>query len=59
VPPVLAETSCRIAASREAKRFGVKPNLKEGVALARSCDDYSVAVDENGLPTGVTLHRIA
>ena len=37
----------------------VQPKLKEGVAVARSFADYDVAVNENGLPAGVTLLRLA
>ncbi len=33
----------------------IKPKLKEGVAAPRSFDDYEVAVDDAGLPPGVTL----
>jgi CRISPR-associated protein Csd2 len=37
----------------------IKPKLKEGVATARSFEDYSITVDENGLPAGVLLLRLA
>ena len=37
----------------------VQPKLKEGVAVARSFTDYDVAVNEYGLPAGVTLLRLA
>lgn len=33
----------------------IKPKLKEGVAAPRGFDDYEVAVDDAGLPSGVTL----
>lgn len=36
----------------------VRPKLKEGVAAARSFDDYDVVVDETDLPAGVTLMRL-
>lgn len=36
----------------------IKPKLKEGVAVARTFDDYDVAVDNASLPTGVSLIRI-
>jgi CRISPR-associated protein Csd2 len=37
----------------------IKPKLKEGVTTARSFEDYDIAVDENGLPVGVSLLRLA
>jgi CRISPR-associated protein Csd2 len=36
----------------------IKPKLEEGVTVARSFEDYAVAVDENALPAGVTLIRV-
>lgn len=35
----------------------IQPKLKEGVSVPRSFGDYDVAVDEAGLPFGVTLLR--
>ncbi len=35
----------------------IRPKIKESVSGPRSCDDYDVAVDEAGLPPGVTLSR--
>ncbi len=35
----------------------IRPKLKEGVAAARSFDDYEISVDENSLPAGVSLIR--
>jgi CRISPR-associated protein Csd2 len=37
----------------------IKPKLKEGVTTARSFEDYDITVDENGLPVGVSLLRLA
>jgi CRISPR-associated protein Csd2 len=37
----------------------IQPKRREGVEVARSFTDYDVAVDESGLPAGVTLLRIA
>jgi CRISPR-associated protein Csd2 len=37
----------------------VRPKLKEGVTVARSFDDYEVTAEEAGLPSGVTLLRMA
>ena len=34
----------------------IRPKTKESVSVPRSCDDYDVAVDEAGLPSGVTLN---
>jgi len=36
----------------------IRPKLKEGVAVARSFEDYEVSVDESGMPSGVTLMRL-
>lgn len=36
----------------------IRPKLKQGVAVARSFDDYDVIVDESGLPAGVSLMRL-
>lgn len=36
----------------------IRPNLKEGIAVARSFDDYEVIVDETSMPAGVTLMRL-
>ncbi len=35
----------------------IKAKPRDGVATPRSFTDYEVAVDENGLPDGVKLHR--
>ncbi|MGH8162362.1 MAG: type I-C CRISPR-associated protein Cas7/Csd2 [Gammaproteobacteria bacterium] len=35
----------------------IQPKLKDGVSAARSFADYTVGVDETGLPTGIKLHR--
>ncbi len=35
----------------------IKPKLKESITVPRSFDDYDVAIDESGLPPGVTLIR--
>lgn len=35
----------------------IKPKLKESVTVPRSFDDYDVAIDESGLPSGVTLTK--
>ncbi len=37
----------------------IKPKLKEGVATARSFEDYAITLDENGLPAGVSLLRLS
>ncbi len=37
----------------------IRPKLKEGIMVARSFDDYDVAVDESGLPSGVSLIRMS
>ncbi len=36
----------------------IKPKLKEGVATARSFEDYTITLDENALPAGVSLLRL-
>jgi CRISPR-associated protein Csd2 len=36
----------------------IQPKLKEGVSVPRDFGDYSVTVDEAGLPQGVTLQKI-
>lgn len=36
----------------------IRPKLKNGVAIARSFDDYEVTVDEADMPSGVTLIRL-
>jgi CRISPR-associated protein Csd2 len=36
----------------------IQPKLKEGVATARSFDDYETTVDESDMPNGVTLIRV-
>jgi CRISPR-associated protein Csd2 len=36
----------------------IEPGLNAGVIVPRQFSDYSVAVDETGLPAGVTLHRM-
>jgi CRISPR-associated protein Csd2 len=36
----------------------IQPRLKDGVSVPRSFEDYSVTIDEAGLPQGVTLNRI-
>lgn len=36
----------------------IRPQLKDGVEVARSFNDYTVAVDEAGMPAGVSLTRI-
>lgn len=39
--------------------FGrVQPKLKEGVTVPRDFSDYSVSVDDAGLPAGVTLNKL-
>lgn len=35
----------------------IQPRLNEGVAVARDFSDYTVAVNEAGMPSGVTLQR--
>jgi len=35
----------------------IQPKLKEGVSVPRSFGDYDVAVNETGMPSGVTLLR--
>lgn len=35
----------------------IKPKLKDGVTVPRSFSDYEVAVDDSGLPNGVSLIR--
>jgi CRISPR-associated protein Cas7/Csd2, subtype I-C/DVULG len=35
----------------------IKPRLKDGVTVPRSFSDYEVAVDDSGLPNGVSLIR--
>lgn len=37
----------------------IKPQLKEGVTAPRAFSDYEVIVDEAGMPSGVTLVRMA
>ncbi|NCP80619.1 MAG: type I-C CRISPR-associated protein Cas7/Csd2, partial [Gallionella sp.] len=36
----------------------IQPKLKEGVSVPRDFGDYSVTVDEAGVPQGVTLQKI-
>ena len=36
----------------------VQPKLKEGVTVPRDFSDYSVSVDDAGLPAGVTLNKL-
>ncbi len=36
----------------------IKPKLKEGVAVARTFEDYEVTVDADNLPVGVSLIRL-
>jgi CRISPR-associated protein Csd2 len=36
----------------------IQPKLKDGVSVPRDFGDYSVAVDEAGLPQGVTITEI-
>ena len=36
----------------------IKPKLKEGVAVARTFEDYAVTVDADNLPVGVSLIRL-
>jgi len=35
----------------------IHPKLNEGVAVPRDFSDYTVSVDEEGMPSGVTLER--
>ncbi len=37
----------------------IQANLKPGVSVARSFEDYDVKVDESGMPSGVTLARLS
>jgi len=36
----------------------INPQLREGVGVARQFDDYKCEVTEEGLPEGITLHRL-
>lgn len=36
----------------------IHPKLKEGINIARSFNDYEIAVDESDMPAGVSLKRI-
>lgn len=36
----------------------IRPKLNDGVTVARGFDDYELAIDEAGLPTGVSLIRV-
>ncbi len=36
----------------------IRPKLKEGINIARSFNDYEIAVDESDMPAGVSLKRI-
>jgi len=46
-------------ASAHALFARIRPSLKDGVSVPRSFDDYQVTVDEDGLPSGVTLLNLS
>lgn len=41
------------------RNYCIQPKLNEGVAVARDFSDYTVSVNEAGMPPGVTLERKA